>query len=191
MTLLLAAGLSIVLCCIEKPSRSQYPSQQAAADRSLPNSCMGGCAGAQLLRYDIRQPGARCQPRAIHRLPEQDTFVALAPSRSHAMACPEAQQAASCLLAASSLDCVLLLDLRRPSQALLKWPHGDLLRSAPLHPGLPMYGQSVKIHMPLATQAVLLLLSGLPIVAPASCTLCASVSSEAVWIKAKMRATES
>ena len=149
---------------------------------------MDGCAGAQLLRYDIRQPGARCQPRAIHRLPEQDTFVALAPScRNHAMAHPEARQAASCLLAASSLDCVLLLDLRRPSQALLKWPHGDMLRSAPLHPGLPMYGQPVKIHTPLATQAVLLLLSGLPIRAPASCTLCASVSSEAVGIRAKMR----
>ena len=192
MTLLLAAGLSIVLCCIEKPSRSHYSSQQATTDRSLSNSCMYGCAGAQLLRYDIRQSGARCQPRVIHRLPDQDAFVALAPScRKHAMACPEAQQTASCLLAASSLDCVLLLDLRRPSQALLKWPHGDMLRSAPRHPGLPMYGQPVKIHTPLATQAVLLLLSGLPIVALASCTLCASVSSEAVGMKAKMRATES
>ena len=37
MTLLLAAGLCTVLCCIEKPSRSQDSSQQAAADRSLPN----------------------------------------------------------------------------------------------------------------------------------------------------------
>ena len=27
------------------------------------------------------------------------------------------------LLAASTLRCVMLLDLRRPQQALLKWPH--------------------------------------------------------------------
>ena len=132
---------------------------------------MGGCAGAQLLRYDIRQPGARCQPRVIHRLPDQDAFVALAPClRDHAMACPEAQQAASCLLAASSLDCMLLLDLRRPSQALLKWPHGDALPLCPgsILLGLPMCGWPVQLRMLPDTQAVLLLLSGLPTIAPAT-----------------------
>lgn len=76
-------------------------------------------AGAELLRYDIRKPGAACTPRPVHRLPEGDAFVALARLRHHA----------SCsrhLLAATTLDCVLLLDLRKPGQALLKWPHGTL-----------------------------------------------------------------
>ena len=102
---------------------------------SLQCDVHGDRAGAQLLRYDIRRPGARCRPRAIHRLPDQDAFVALAPSRARAPACPEAQPAASCLLAAATLDYVLLLDLRRPSQALLKWPHGDAAPPCPAPSG--------------------------------------------------------
>ena len=168
------------------PRFSTPPRRPPQTDAFWHHPC-GAFAGAQLLRYDIRQPSARCQPRSIHRLPDQDAFVALAPShRNHAMVCPEALQAASCLLAASSLDCVLLLDLRRPSQALLKWPHGDMLCSAQLQQGLPMHGQPVKMQpvktrMLLDTQGALLLLSGLPTAAPAMMhhvRLCLLSSSE-------------
>ena len=85
-------------------------------------------AGAQLLRYDIREPGLRCTPRPIHILPEGDAFVALAPMCSATSALQDRR-----LLAASTLQSVLLLDLRRPHQALLKWPHGAPFIIHPCH----------------------------------------------------------
>ena len=81
-------------------------------------------AGAQLLRFDIRKPGIICVPRVIHSLPEGDAFVALAPLHQRSSAA-QAQQGQH-LLAASTLDCIMLMDLRRPGQALLKWPHGAI-----------------------------------------------------------------
>ena len=90
-------------------------------------------AGAQLLRFDIRKPGSSCVPRPVHTLPEGDAFVALAPMRCATSARHDGQP--EHLLAAATLRCIMLLDLRRPQQALLKWPHGDLssLTSLPWH----------------------------------------------------------
>jgi hypothetical protein len=81
-------------------------------------------SGAQLLRFDIRKPGIVCVPRAIHSLPEGDAFVALGPLQQDSLAAQA--QLGQQLLAASTLDCVMLMDLCRPGQALLKWPHGVL-----------------------------------------------------------------
>ena len=87
------------------------------------------CAGANLLRYTLRRPSqAASAPRVLHRLAKDDAFVALA--------CPAGPESCSAysgsglcatapnLLAASTLREVLLLDLRRPGRALLKWAHG-------------------------------------------------------------------
>jgi hypothetical protein len=55
--------------------------------------------------------------RKLHVLEEGDAFVALATPQGLAA---EQQH----LLAASTLREVLLLDLRRPYQALMRWQHG-------------------------------------------------------------------
>ena len=87
-------------------------------------------SGDVLLRYDLRRPGAACTPpRTLHTLQEGDAFMALAAASDPAGA---AESGFVCglgiahLLAASTLKEVLLLDLRRPQQALLKWAHGAL-----------------------------------------------------------------
>lgn len=55
----------------------------------------------------------------MHILDEGDAFVALAaPQQEH--------NAEQChLMAASTLKEVVLLDLRRPNQALMRWNHGE------------------------------------------------------------------
>ena len=85
-------------------------------------------AGTQLLRYDIRKPGVRCTARPVHTLPEGDAFVALALMCSATSALQDRR-----LLAACTLQSILLLDLRRPQQALLKWPHGAYFIIHPCH----------------------------------------------------------
>ncbi|BDA46797.1 hypothetical protein COCOBI_09-2500 [Coccomyxa sp. Obi] len=78
--------------------------------------------GQQLLQYDISMPEGTPTPRTLHTLADGDAFVALArPDR--ALAGPGNHGVAH-LLAASTLKEVLLMDLRRPGQALLRWHHG-------------------------------------------------------------------
>ena len=85
-------------------------------------------AGATLQCYHLRRPGqAASAPRVLHRLAPDDAFVALAcPVSGGGSAAYTGGQSSSFphLLAASTLREVLLLDLRRPGRALLKWAHG-------------------------------------------------------------------
>ncbi len=77
--------------------------------------------GQQLLQYDIKPEGPPT-PRTLHTLAPDDAFVALArPARAPAGA---GSPGVAHLVAASTLKEVLLMDLRRPGQALLRWHHG-------------------------------------------------------------------
>ena len=78
--------------------------------------------GQRLLRYDISMPGAAAIPRTLHTLAHGNAFVALAAPDGGLGGHVSPDQAH--LLAASTLKEVLLLDLRRPGQALLRWNHG-------------------------------------------------------------------
>lgn len=95
------------------------------------------CAGATLLRYDLRRPGAAAAPRKLHVLSDGDAFVALAAPGAGAQGARSGGGRGASpagfrnLLAAATLREVLLLDLRRPDQALLKWAHGAALRLSP------------------------------------------------------------
>ena len=86
-------------------------------------------AGATLQRYDLRRPGTSALPRTLHVLSDGDAFVALAAPGAGAPGARlgsrgDAPAGFRHLLAATTLREVLLLDLRLPDQALLKWAHG-------------------------------------------------------------------
>ncbi len=83
---------------------------------------MGVFPGEQLLQYQIRGRGPAGPPRRLHRLEEGDAFVAISGANSPSGSGDAGQNH---LLAASTLREVLLMDLRRPGQALLRWQHGE------------------------------------------------------------------
>ena len=107
-------------CPLQTYQHTYLADQQAKHARVGVGVRAVGCAGTELVLHNVRV--LENTPRTVHQRPMGDAFIMLA--------CPQNELGSTRssrsqhLLAASTLQYVLLMDMQQPDDPLLLWQHG-------------------------------------------------------------------